>query len=171
MRAEKQLLLDEVVNQIKESKTFVIASYDRIDPNLDHELRTSITKAGGNYSVVKKRLLLKAASDLGITLDEGMLEGHIALATSEDDGIATTKALFDFTKENKDMLKVLGGQFEGQIYDGTYFKQISNLPSKQELRSQIVGLLQAPMSQTVGIIDSVLSCVLHCIDGKINKEG
>ena len=112
MRAEKQLLLDEVVNQIKESKTFVITSYDKIDPNLDHDLRTSIAKAGGNYSVVKKRLLLKAASDLGITLDTGMLEGHIALATSNDEGIATTKALFDFTKENKDMLKVLGGLFE-----------------------------------------------------------
>ncbi len=171
MRDEKQLLLDEVVNQIKESSTFVITSYSKIDPNLDHELRQSLAKAGGSYSVVKKRIFLKAAKDLGLAIDSDLLEGHIALASSSDDGVATTKALFDFAKANKDMLKILGGQFEGKIYDGDYFKQIATLPSKKELRSQIVGLLEAPMSQTVSVIDSMLSCLVYCIDNKIKKEG
>ena len=171
MRAEKQLLLDEIIDTIKESKTFVITSYTKIDPNLDHDLRTSVRKAGGNYTVVKKRVFLKAATTLGLAIEKSWLEGHIALASCADDGIATTKVLFDFAKENKDMLKVLGGQFEGQIYDATYFKQISALPSKQELRSQFVGLLQAPMTQTVRVIDSMLSCLIYCIDNKIKKEG
>ncbi|PCI78274.1 50S ribosomal protein L10 [Candidatus Aerophobetes bacterium] len=170
MRDEKQLLLDEVVNTIEQSDTFVITSYNKINPNLDHELRSAIRKAGGSYTVVKKRILAKAASDLGLSIDEGILEGHVALATATDDGVATTKVLFDFSKEHKDTLKVLGGRFEGQIYDGAYFKQISDLPSKQELRSQIVGLLEAPMSQTVRVIDSMLSCLLHCIENKIQKE-
>lgn len=170
MRDEKQLLLDEIVDKIKQSDTFVIASYNKIDPNLDHALRTAILKTGGNYSVVKKRILVKAAASLGLDINEDTLEGHIALASSPEDGVSTTKALFDFAKENKDMLKVLGGRFEGQIYDGDYFKQISQLPSKQELRSQIVGLLEAPMSQSVRVIESMLSCLLHCIENKIQKE-
>ena len=61
MRKEKQLLLDEIKEQLEKSQSMIITKYHRIDPSLSWEFRGELKKAGSDYEVVKKRIFLKAA--------------------------------------------------------------------------------------------------------------
>src|SRR5579883_2768753 len=113
MRAEKQFLLDEIKEKIDQSKVMVLASYQQLSPNMTAGFRDSLRQQGGTLEVVKKRVLIKAAEATGFKLDADTLDGHIAVIFAEDP-VTATKLVYQFSKENEDVLKVLGGRFEGQ---------------------------------------------------------
>ncbi len=169
MRAEKQLLLDEIKEKIDQSKSMVLASYQQLSPNMTAGFRDTLRKQGGCLEVVRKRVLIKAAQAAGISLDSDTLEGHIAVIFAEGDPVSTAKMIFQFSKENEDVLKVLGGRFEGQLCSGKDVEIISQMPGKDEMRAQFLGLLEAPMSQTLAVVEALLSTVMHCLENKAQK--
>ena len=166
MRQEKTLLLQEIKDKIDSSQALVLATYERMNPNLAANFRMDVAKTGGSFEVVKKRVLIKAAEEAGITLDRADLKGHIGVVFAENDPVETTKCVYKFSKDNKDTLVVLGGRFEGSLCSETDLKLISELPSQDEMRSQFIGTLEAPMTQTLGAIDALLCSVIHCLENK-----
>ena len=169
MKDEKQFLLDEIREKITSSKAMVLASYTGFEANKNAEFRDLIAETGGDFEVVRKRVFLKAAKEAGIELNRADLEGHLAIVFAESDPIQTTKALFKFRKDNKDIIDVLGGHFDGKLVTKDEVKQLSELPSMDEMRAQLVGLFQAPMQQTLGVMQSLLTSVMHCLDQKAKK--
>jgi large subunit ribosomal protein L10 len=170
MREEKQLLLDEIRDKIDGSTALVLTRYKKLSPDLSADFRKSLRDSGGSFSVVKKRVFLKAAEDGGVTLDPSMLEGHIGVIFAHEDPITTTKALFAFAKENEEIFEVLAGQFEGRLCNAEDVKAISQLPSQDEMRAQFIGLLEAPMSQTLSVMEALLTSILHCLENKSEQE-
>jgi large subunit ribosomal protein L10 len=166
MKPEKELLLDEVKNQIKGREAFVIMRYQVLNANKANEFRREINKLGGNIEVVRKRLLVKAAEAAGVKLDLEALPGHIGLVLVGKDPIETTKAVYRFSQDNDKTIEVIGGQFEGQMYTGAQVQALSMLPSKDEMRAQFLGLLEAPMAQTLAVMDALLTSVVFCLDNK-----
>ncbi|MCE5316486.1 MAG: 50S ribosomal protein L10 [Parachlamydia sp.] len=169
MRQEKQLLLDEIKGQMDKHGTFVIMSYQKVKANLANKFRNEIAKLGGNVEVVRKRLLIKAADAAGLKLDLKGLPGHIGLVLAGKDPIETTKAVFRFSQDNDKALEVLGGRFEGLYYDGKQVEMLSKLPGKDEMRAQLLGVLEAPMSQTLAVMEALLSSVVYCLDNKTKE--
>lgn len=170
MREEKQLLLDEIKNKIQDSSALVLTRYESMAPNVAADFRKSLQEAGGSYTVVQKRVLLKAAEEGGLSLDPGLLQGHIGVVFAKEDPISSTKALFAFAKENKETFEILAGQFEGKLCSAADVKAISELPSQDEMRAQFLGLLEAPMSQTLSVMDALLTSIMHCMENKNAKE-
>ena len=120
--------------------------------------------------VVKKRVLIKAAEVAGITLDPALLQGHIAVVFASEDPIQTTKTVYQFCKENEEVLEVIGGRFEGALCSAQDMKQIAELPSKDEMRAQFLGTLEAPLSQTLAVVEALLTSVMHCLDNKSQQN-
>ncbi|MCP5492702.1 MAG: 50S ribosomal protein L10 [Chlamydiales bacterium] len=170
MKAEKQFLLDEIKEKLDASKAFVLTNYKGFDANNNAEFRSALIKTGGDFEVVKKRIFLKAAEQAGITVNQNDLEGHLAVVFAKEDPITTTKAVFKFSKDHKEMLSVIGGHFDGKYASKDEVTQISELPSMNEMRAQFVGLLQAPMSQTLGVMNALMTSVMHCLEQKAKKE-
>lgn len=170
MRPEKQLLLDEIKDKIAGSKAIVLASYKKLEPNAAAAFRTNLAKTGGSLEVVKKRVLIKAAEVAGVALDPALLQGHIAVVFADQDPVQTTKAVFQFSKENEEVLEVIGGRFEGSLCSAQDVVQISKLPSKDEMRAQFLGTLEAPLAQTLAVIDALLTSVMHCLDNKSQQN-
>lgn len=166
MRKEKQLLLDEIKEKLDQSSAIVLTKYEKLNPHLSLDLRKSLIEAGGAFSVVRKRVFLKAAAEAGIELTEEQLEGHIGVAFAYQDPVSMTKAVYSFAKENKDNIEVLGGQFEGKMMSAADMKALSELPSQDEMRAQFLGLLEAPMSQTLSVMEALLTSVMHCLENK-----
>ncbi|HSX03262.1 MAG TPA: 50S ribosomal protein L10 [Rhabdochlamydiaceae bacterium] len=167
MIAEKQLLLDEIKDKIKQSKGFVLTRYQNMDPNLSSELRLKMTSTGGTYFVLGKRMLIKAAAAEGIPFERKDLEGHIGVVfLNAEDPVQTTKSIFQFSKEHEAVIEVLGGRFEGQLYSSKDVKALSELPSKDEMRAQFLGLLEAPLSQTLSTMEALLTSILYCLENK-----
>lgn len=170
MRDEKQFLLDEIKDQLADSSAFVLTSYQGISPNLTEEFRAAVYETGGLFKVVKKRVFLKAAEEAGVSVDKESLKGHIGIIYSGEDTVATTKAIYKFTKDNAGLMEVLGGLFEGKMCSPDDFKEISKLPSQEQMRAEFLGVLEAPMSGTVGAMEALLSGLVSCIDQKSQKE-
>jgi large subunit ribosomal protein L10 len=114
MRQEKQLLLDEIKGQLEEKPTFVLLSYASMASNVANAFRSEIAKSGGSVEIVRKRVLIKAAAETGVTLEKEVLEGHIGVVFAGDDAIETTKTIFTFSKDNGNVIKVVGGRYDVQ---------------------------------------------------------
>ncbi len=170
MREEKQLLLDEIRGKVGKSKAYLLTRYQNLNPNLASDLRIKLAKAGGGFVVMRKRMLMKAAEGEGVALSRDMLKGHVGVAFALEDPIQVTKALYQFSKDNEEALEILGGQFEGRLYSGPEVKMLSELPSLDEMRAQLLGLFEAPMAQTLSVMESLLTSVLYCLENKCDKE-
>jgi len=170
MIEEKQLLLDEITDKVKKSNGFILASYRGLTANATAGFRDQLVKAGGSLFAVKKRIFLKIASEMKLEYELGELEGHIGVVLVEDNFVSTSKAIYAFAGEHKDAIKVIGGHFEGKKCSSSEVEQISKLPSLNEMRAQILGLFEAPMSHVVGVFEAALSSVVYCLDNKAKKE-
>lgn len=166
MRQEKTLLLQEIKDKIDNSQAIVLATYQKMTPNLAANFRMNVAKTGGSLEIVKKRMLIKAAEKAGFTLNRDDLQGHIGVIFADNDPVQTTKCVYEFSKENKGNFVVIGGRFEGNLCSESDLKLISELPSQDEMRSQLLATFEAPLSQTLSTVEALLCSVLFCLENK-----
>ena len=170
MRPEKQLLLDEIKEKIDSADAMLFTRYSGLSANATCDLRRQVREAGGDMEMVRKRVLVKAAAAAGIELDLEALEGHIAVVFAGEDAVGPTKAIVKFEKESEKTIQVIGGRFDGQMIDAASVKRISDLPDRDTMRSQLLGLFEAPMAQTLAVMEAILTAVPHCLQNKVNQE-
>lgn len=166
MKHEKQLLLDEIKVRIQESPSYLIAQYAKLTANKANEFRRQMAKIGVDFEVVRKRVLVKAAENAGISLEVDALPGHIGIILPKSDPVEATKAVLQYSSSNENCFQLLGGRVEGLLVDAQDMKRLSELPTKPEMRAQFLGLLEAPMAQTLAVMDALLSSVVYCLDNK-----
>ncbi len=170
MRAEKQLLLDEIKEKIDGSNGFIVASYKDFSAARAREFRDHVAEAGGEFEVVRKRVFIKAALESGIEFDVKALGGHVGIIFSQDDVTQVAKSTVKYSDSNEKSIAVLGGQIEGEFCSAEEIEAIAKLPSLPELRAQLLGLFEAPMSQTVGAMQAALTSILYCVEEKSKKD-
>ncbi|MCF7852646.1 MAG: 50S ribosomal protein L10 [Simkaniaceae bacterium] len=170
MRQEKQLLLDSITGAIENASAFILASYQGFDANKTANFRGDLVKNGAEWVVVKKKVFLKAAENCGIQIESKLLQGHVALAVMGEDYVDATKTLYTFSQDNEGLVQILAGHFEGKVVSAGEVEQISKLPTKDEMRAQLLSVLQAPMADTLSVIQSLLTSVMHCLENKSQKE-
>lgn len=170
MREEKKFLLEEVKEKIEKSDGFIVASYKGFSAPRVKDFRNKMAEIGGEFEVVKKRVFIKAAETLGIDFNLQALSGHVGVIFAHDDAMAVAKGAVKYGEDNNNILSVLGGKIDGERCSAEDVEVIAKLPSLNELRAQILGLFEAPMAQTVGAIQAVLTSVLYCLEEKSKKE-
>lgn len=114
------------------------------------DLRAKMRDAGASFKVAKNRLAKLALKDTDYAGIEEYLTGPTALAYSTDP-VAAAKAAVDFAKTN-DSLEIVGGSMGSQVLDANGIKALASMPSLDELRGTIVGLLNAPATKVVRVI-------------------
>jgi large subunit ribosomal protein L10 len=169
MSVEKQALLNEVKEKINLKEGFILASYDKLSANTIAGIRKSLVGVGGDMFVVKKRIFAKAASEKNLAYSIEELEGHVLLAMAKGNFPAIAKAIYDAKNETK-AIKILGGYFEDGKCVAADVEQISNLPSLDVMRAQIIGLLEAPMGQTLATLEEIVSSVMRCEENNNSNE-
>ena len=85
------------------------------------------------------------------------------------DPVELTKAVLKYSEENEKSIVLLGGCIEGQTIDAQDMMKVATLPSQPEMRSQLLGLLQAPMSNMLSVVQSVLTSVVYCLDNRSSQ--
>lgn len=170
MRQEKQLLLEEIKGQFNKFGSFVVMRYLGLNANTANDFRRDIAKQGGDVEIMRKRVLAKAAKEAGIELDLAMLTGHVGIVFIGKDPIETAKTVFKYSRDTNKAISVIGGRFDGRLYGAEDVEKLSKLPGKDEMRAQILGVLEAPMAQTLAVIEAVLSSVVYCLDNKCKQS-
>jgi large subunit ribosomal protein L10 len=171
MRHEKQLLLEEIKGHIEKHRgAFVIMRYQGLSAPLSYALRREIQKVGGDLEVVRKRVFVKAAEAAGINLDDSKFEGHLALVLAGNDPIETTKVVQRFGENNEKSVEVIGGRIDGQMYDAAQMDALSKLPGKAEMQAQLLAVLEAPLSQTLAVMEAILLSPIYCLENKAKES-
>lgn len=170
MRAEKQLLLDEIKEKIEESKGFVALNYQNFTAARAREFRDKMAEVGGEFEVVRKRVFIKAAESVGIQIDAKTLSGHVGIVFAKEETTKLVKGAVKFGEDNDKAVAVLGGHIDGALCTAEDVEAIAKLPGIQEMRAQILAILEAPMSQTAQVLQAALTSILYCVEERSKKE-
>ena len=144
-RSQKADLVAELKNVFSETSVVVITRNHGLSVAQSTDLRLKMRDAGAQYKVAKNSLALIALEDTRYKPIGDLLKGPTALATSGDP-VAAAKVAVEFAKTN-DKLEIVGGAMGETILDANGIKALAALPSLNELRATIVGLIQAPATK------------------------
>lgn len=170
MRKEKQYLMDEITAPMARHGSFVLVKYEGVPANSVNQFRREVASAGGLVKMMRKSIIVKACEKAGITLSEKDLPGHVGIVFSGNDTIETAKLTFKFGQESGNALQVIGGHIDGKLYNGKEVETLSKLPGKNEMRAQLLATLEAPMAETLAVMEALLSSVVYCLDNKSKQE-
>lgn len=170
MRQDKHLLLDEISELVDKFDNFFVMRYEGLKPNQATEFRRVVAKKGGEVQMIRKRILVKALDKAGIGLDEVSLDGHIGVVFSTGDPVDMSKMLIQFGKENSDVIKIVGGRVDQHVYSEKHITILSELPSKPEMQAQLLAVLEAPLSQTLAVMEALLTSVPYCLENKSQQS-
>lgn len=167
MRKEKKLLLNEIKQKIDGATALIVTRYEKLEPNTSWQLRDQLAKSGSIFEVVRKQVFIKAAQEAGITIDEALLKGHVAVVfVNQPDAMPSTKTIYKFSEDNGQIFEVLCGQIDGKIVPGADLEVLSKLPGMQEMRAMLLGLFVSPMSQMLAVLEAVMAEPLSIISQK-----
>ena len=132
------------------------------------DLRSKIGEAGASYKVAKNRLAKIAIKDTPYAGLEEYLSGPTALAWSVDP-VAAAKAAVEFAKTN-DKLEIVGGSMGGQLLDEAGIKALASMPSLDELRAKLVGLVNAPATKIAQVVNAPAAKLARVFGAYAAKE-
>ena len=151
-RAQKADAVAELKSVFSEVGVVVVTRNLGLTVAQSTALRTKMREAGASYKVAKNRLAKLASVDTYYAGISDLLTGPTALASSIDP-VAAAKVVVEFAKTN-DKLEIVGGSMGSQVLDADGVKALASLPSLDELRAKIVGLVQAPATKVVQIVQA-----------------
>ncbi len=149
-RAQKQELVATMHDTFSEAGVIVVAHYIGLTVAEMTELRSQMKEAGGRVKVAKNRLVKRALEGTDAEGIQDLFEGPTCVAFSEDP-IAAPKIAVEFAMKNEKLV-ILGGAMGPTVLDANAVKSLASLPSLDELRAILVGLLQAPATKIARVI-------------------
>jgi len=165
IRPEKASMAAELNERVSGALYMILADYDGMNMPQTTELKSTLRNSGASYNVVKNRMLNRAlpvdAADL--------LKGQTALIYGEGDVVEVAKIIKKFTAKNKKPV-VKGGFLEGKAISAEEVTELAKLPSKDVLRAQLLGTLQAPCTQLVGVLDQKVASLVYVLSAVKDKK-
>jgi large subunit ribosomal protein L10 len=153
-RSEKQHDLDKLKTELARVSTVILTTFQGITVENDTKLRRAVQAAGGKYQVVKNTLAERAGAGTPAENLLKNLRGTNSIAYTQTDAVALAKAL---TKIAKDVpaFQFKSGVVEGRVISIAEIQQLANLPSKEELLSKIMFLLNAPAQRIATTLNAL----------------
>ena len=151
-RSQKTDAVAQLNNVFNEAGVVVVTRNLGLTVAESTDLRAKMREAGATYQVAKNRLAKIALKDTDYAGIEEYLNGPTALAYSEDP-VAAAKAVVEFAKTN-DRIEVVGGSMGSQVLDEAGVKALASMPSLDELRGKLVGLVNAPATKIAQVVNA-----------------
>ena len=172
-RARKEEQVAHYAELLAESNGFVIIEPKGLPVSKIEALRTTVREAGGEYVVGKNTLVIKALEQAGWTVPQGQLKGPTAVIFGKDNTPGVAKALLEFIEKEKleeDKMRVIGGILGKDVLKSKDVKSVSELPTLPELQAQIIGLIVAPATNIVSILDAADAGIVNVIQALLDKD-
>lgn len=171
MRAEKAFLVEEVSSHLGKSDYVYLANFTGVTVAAISALRKDLAKDGAECHIVKNNILKIALQESGCeALDAACFEGHTAIITGGENPSGVAKTLFQFAKGNDDKMPVKGGALSKHVLSAAEIKALSELPSLEVLRAQVLALFNTPAQQLVRVLNAVPQGVVNVLQAKARKE-
>ena len=150
----KQPIVAEISEAIKDAQSVVLVDYRGLTVEQDTNLRKQLREAGVTYKVYKNTMMNFAFKGTDFEGLAPYLEGPSAVAISTTDATAPARILAKFAKDAK-ALEIKAGVVEGNVYDAAGMQAISQIPSRDELISKLLGSLQSPITNFARVMNQL----------------
>jgi large subunit ribosomal protein L10 len=154
-KAEKQKDLEALIENFRAAKAAMLVGFKGMTVPKDQELRNQLREAGVTYKVVKNTLARKAAEGTPLEQARDQFKGVTAVALSKDDPVNLSKAIAKFSKANPDIFSFKAGIVEGRVVALSDVEAIASLPSKEELISKVMYLINCQAQRLVTVLSAV----------------
>lgn len=154
-KAKKQKDLEALTEQFKNAKAAMLVGFKGMTVPKDQELRNQLREAGVTYEVVKNTLARKAAVGTALELATDQFKGVTAVALSPQDPVNLSKAISKFAKANPEIFSFKAGVVEGKVVALKDVEAIASLPSKEELISKVMFLVNCQAQRLVTVLSAV----------------
>ncbi|MBM3836983.1 MAG: 50S ribosomal protein L10 [Verrucomicrobia bacterium] len=168
MRQEKHFISKEYLGRLNGSPFFIVVDYQGLRVAHFTELRKRLAKVGAEVHVVKNSLFRVAAKEAGLVDLGGVLTGQLAVITGQRDISSTAKTVKTFRSEF-DRPKLKFGYLNSQRLEAADLVSLADLPSIEVLRSQLLGVLQAPAAKLVRLLNTPATQLTRVLQAKAEK--
>lgn len=170
MQAEKATIVHEISTRLKSSPFAIVMNFGGMKVAHFEELRSRLAGAGAACLVVKNTFLKRALGELGLPDLPDALQGQTALVTGESDICAAAKVLKTFAAEFQKP-EIKAGVLDSAALTKEQVMALADLPSKEVLRAQLLGLLLAPATRLVRTLHEPGASLARLLKAKAEKEG
>ena len=168
-RNGKQKLVSELAAKLAKAKASFLADYRGLTVEQVNKLRGELRQAGVEYQVVKNTLLTLASKETPSECLSGFLEGPTAIAIAGEDPVAPAKILAEFAKSNA-KFELKGGALDGKALTVAEINALAELPSREVLLAKMLGCLNAPASNFVGVLAAVPRSLVQALAAIQDKK-
>jgi len=164
---EKVKIVDQIKQDLTSCTAVWVVDYRGLSVKQAEDLRRRIAAQGSQYKIYKNTFTTRALQDLELPDMGSILEGPSGFVFTGEDPVAAAKILKQFAREHK-QLSVKGGLFEGKVLDDKQVIAVADMPSREELIGQVIGMLSNPLHELVAALDggSVIYSLLDAIEEK-----
>ena len=153
--SEKQAIVAQLTEKIQKAQAGVIVDYKGITVEEDTALRKDCRESGIDYAVVKNTLLRFAFNNTGLNDLDDLLNGTTSLATSAGDPIAPMRVVNKYAKQLNGKFNIKGGFMDGKVLSLDEIMALAELPSKDVLQAQALGMMLAPITSFAIVIKAI----------------
>lgn len=168
-KARKDELVAQYTELINESRAIFMTEYKGMNVKKMENLRDEIAKADGRFHITKNTLLKIALEQTDHPVPEEILKGQIATGFALSEVPTMAKTLVDFAKSDENMV-VRGAILSGRILSVDEVEALAKLPSLEQLRAQLIGLINAPATNIASVITNGVRQVINVIDAYAKSE-
>lgn len=146
-RAEKQTEIDQLKSTLDSSEIVIVSHNKGMTVAQVTELRKTLRANGAAYKVSKNTLVKRALKGTRYENVDDLLAGPTAVSTTTGEPLVVAKTVYEFAKKFDGKLVILGGAFGDMKLDAAAVEKLAKLPTLNEIRGKLVGLIQAPAAQ------------------------
>ncbi len=167
-RSEKKDFVSNLKNEISNASSIIVAEYSGLTVNESEDLRKQMRENGAKFKVTKNRLTKLAINETQFKDISDLFKGPTAIAYSSDP-VAPAKVAVDFEKK-LEKFKIVGGGYNGEKIDKDKIDFLAKLPSLDELRGKLIGLISAPAQKIVSIAFEPGSQIARLLNAKSSNS-
>jgi large subunit ribosomal protein L10 len=153
-RAKKVVAVEKLGGELRNASSMIVATYSKLTVAQDFELRKALRPTGAKYRVVKNTLAERAGKGTKVEQALTNLQGVTSIAYTDGDPVALAKALAKYVKDNPEF-SFKAGIVEGKVISVKEIESLATMPSKDELYSKLLFLLNAPSQRLVTTMNAV----------------
>ena len=153
--AQKQAIVADLAEQLKNSPAGVVVNYQGITVDADTKMRKALREAGVKYMVVKNSLTGRACDEVGLSDMKQYLTGMTAIAIGTTDPVAPAKVLKEYA-EKIESFQILAGYLDGAVVDKDTVNTLADIPSKEVLIAKLLGSIKSPIYSFAYAIQAVV---------------
>ncbi len=161
----KQQVVAEIAEKFKAAQSVVIVDYKGLTVEEVTALRAKFRAAQVDYVVYKNTLVRRALAELNITGLDDQLQGPSAFAFSMKDAVAGAKIIKEYMEADKrETMTVKAGLIDGAVVDAKGVKVLADLPPREVLIARIMGSMNAPVTNFVGVCAATLRSLVYAVE-------